>query len=306
MFNLTTATLERLMAINSFAPGDDVVMFGLRGALPVNQADAAASGEKAIDVADVDHAHPRCTIGLWWRGDKQLACFPGSTVPFLGAIKEAQAKGGQGANRIMTSLIGFAIGRHPRSAEANRQHDAFVQDGEFAVQRTADDLDYDAADPVTVGIVGDNLHCAFCQSAEQEFRSSFGCQVVVGFAKRAAVAGSVDAGPWKRFRDHAYAVGQKRFRYALLRGADAQVAAVSPPRSIPARLRYGSTGELVTRVQKTLSDSGHLAAAPKGVFERETLFAVMAFQRAKGFVPDGVVGQNTVDALKLAKSWPLL
>jgi hypothetical protein len=304
MFKLNAATLERLARINSFVLENDVVMFGLRGCLPINEQDGVPGKDKPVDVVEVNNINPRCTIGLWWRSDGEIACFPASTSPFMGAIEQAVARGGQGANQAMTSLVRYRVGRHPQSKPPTEQHDAFLQDCEFAVQRSSDDTDYDDQDPITVGIVGDNLHCAFCESPTMQYKSSFGCQVVVGHAKRASKPGSLDAGPWKRFRDLAYAEKQKTFLYMLLRGADARAAAVSDPHSIPARLRYGSSGELVTTLQKALKAKGDLAAAPSGRFDRDTLFAVVAFQKSVGFIGDGIVGQNTADALKL-KNWPM-
>ncbi|MBL8702287.1 MAG: peptidoglycan-binding protein [Alphaproteobacteria bacterium] len=303
MFNLTGTALARLASLNSFDIRDDVVMFGLRGCLPVSEQDGAPRREVPLDVGEVDNIHPRCTLGLWWRGRDEIACFPGSTSPFKGAIEKSAAAGGAGANQMMTQLARFRVGRHPQSKPPAEQHDAFLQDAEVAYQRTADDLDYDTDDTVSVGIVGDNLHCGFCQSATQPYASSFGCQVVVGFARRAAKPGSVDAGPWKRFRDLAYAEDQDRFPYMLLSGTDARAAAVAAPDSIPARLRYGSSGELVERAQAALKQLKFLKDKPDGQFARDTLFAVIAFQRSVGFLPDGVIGRNTADALKL-KNWP--
>ena len=52
-------------------------------------------------------------------------------------------------------------------------------------------------------------------------------------------------------------------------------------------LRRGAKGALVTQIQRTLG------IAPSGEFDGVTEAAVREFQRAKGLVPDGIVGPRT-------------
>lgn len=62
--------------------------------------------------------------------------------------------------------------------------------------------------------------------------------------------------------------------------------------------KIGDQGEPVRDIQGRLSGLGFdLAGDPEGTFDRGTLEAVVAFQRARGLPPDGIVGPDTWRAL---------
>jgi peptidoglycan hydrolase-like protein with peptidoglycan-binding domain len=67
-------------------------------------------------------------------------------------------------------------------------------------------------------------------------------------------------------------------------------------------LRMGSRGPAVERLQDALVTLGHLSAANRatgpGIFGSKTHAAVLAFQRASGCFPDGIVGNQTETALE--------
>lgn len=63
-------------------------------------------------------------------------------------------------------------------------------------------------------------------------------------------------------------------------------------------LRQGDTGMLVRILQSGLASAGYDPGAIDGVFGRNTLAAVRAFQRANRLAVDGVVGRRTWAALK--------
>ena len=81
VFSLKDATLRRLLASNHFEHREGMLLFGLRGALPINEKDWEPGAEKLLAVATVDYLHPRCSLGIWDPGDKTLSLMPGSTVP---------------------------------------------------------------------------------------------------------------------------------------------------------------------------------------------------------------------------------
>ena len=183
---------------------------------------------------------------------------------------------------------------------------AFRQHGEFALQRTRDDLDYDVEDEIIVDVVGDDVHAAFVESSKaptQQGIGSNGCQVVMGFAKRNGGTRE-DRGIWPRYRDMAYASGEGSFQYLLLDSADAQRAALAAERAIPLRLRYGSSGPIVKKLQARLERLGLLGDDEKGAFRKHTLLAVVGFQKDQDLMADGVVGPNTAQALGIAEDWP--
>ena len=81
MFTLKEEYLATLCQLNHFPiPDDEMIFFGLRGCLPINDTDHAFRLEHEADVVNTDYLHPRCTLGQWKRGEG-IALFPGSTVP---------------------------------------------------------------------------------------------------------------------------------------------------------------------------------------------------------------------------------
>jgi hypothetical protein len=304
MFAIGHKALARLFQASEFAlPADDAILFGLRGALPTNESDAELRPERNVELQDIDNVHPRCTIGVWDQKNESVAVFPGSTVPFKTSIEQGIPQGGQGTNQVMESYVTYVPGKHPGNKGPDFQYPAFIQSGDFPHRRTKDDLDFDQDDDVFVAFPGDNLHAAFSESSGKPFFSSFGCQVVCGFSKRKHL-NIQDMGMWPRFRDLAMGFRQKSYRYALLQGREAQAAATTPDDALAAKLYFGSKGPLTEKVQKALKTNGFPAIGIDGDFGRGTLTAVVAFQKRSGLNGDGIVGQNTADALGIGDKWP--
>jgi putative chitinase len=67
-------------------------------------------------------------------------------------------------------------------------------------------------------------------------------------------------------------------------------------------LREGSQGDDVRKLQERLKQLGFPPGAADGVFGAGTEAAVLAFQKSKGFVADGVVGPTTAGALGFAET----
>ncbi len=232
-----------------------------------------------------------------------MAVFPGSTVPFRTSVEQSVPKLGQGTNQLMESYITYVPGMHPGNKPPDFQYKAFIQSGDFPHRRTKDDLDFDQDDDVFVAFPGDNLHAAFSESSGKPFFSSFGCQVVCGFPKRKA-GNIADMGMWPRFRDLALEFKQKSYRYALVQAREAQAAATTPEGALAAKLYFGSKGALTEKVQRALKANGFPTIGVDGDFGRGTLAAVVAFQKRSGLNGDGIVGQNTADALGIGDKWP--
>lgn len=69
-----------------------------------------------------------------------------------------------------------------------------------------------------------------------------------------------------------------------------------------AAYRRGSSGSMVTQIQKKLKDWGYYNGEVDGVFGSRTEKAVISFQRKNGLTADGVVGSKTLSALGLQGS----
>ncbi len=61
--------------------------------------------------------------------------------------------------------------------------------------------------------------------------------------------------------------------------------------------RRGSSGTVVTEIQRRLSDWGYYSGAVDGIYGSGTEKAVKKFQQKNGLTPDGVAGRKTLEAL---------
>lgn len=91
----------------------------------------------------------------------------------------------------------------------------------------------------------------------------------------------------------------------LLNGRDALQAITAAANTVPVRVRYGSTGPLVEKVQNALKEGHYYEGNADGDFGGRTFRAVLAYQTAV-FGPnqdDGIVGKITAGSLGIAP-WP--
>lgn len=304
MFILNEERLRRLYQLNHFPiPDDEMLFFGLRGCLPAHLADQAFRSEHELVVVEIDHIHPRCTIGQWQPG-QGIALFPGSTVPHRRHIEEALAHNGNGTNQLMTGFFyNFRKDVHKRGEPTG--HEAFRYTQELPIRRTADNLTYDEYDRVEYMIPYDNLHAGWSQGVEHDRFGSAGCQVVVGYPQCEDRGNEPDSGPWKIFKANAYALAQESFSYLLLEGRYVQKAVAATADEPMARLRYGSQGALVAALQTRLKEQGCYEGEVDGHFGAKTLFAVLSFQTSRlgQGLSDGIVGPMTAHALGM--DWPI-
>ncbi|MEP6924627.1 MAG: peptidoglycan-binding domain-containing protein [Pyrinomonadaceae bacterium] len=300
-FSFKETHLRRLCELNFFpVPADGMILFGLRGALSTDVDDCEFRPEHTLDVKDLNYTNPRCTIGQWLPKEKKIAVFPGSTIPHRSYIKTALARHGIGANQLATGFYAdYRKGVH--KAGKPTAHDAFKQTEARPIRRSADDFDYQNDDLIEFSNPFDNMHAAWCQSANGGNYASAGCQVIVGFPKCALPNHKTAVGAWRIFKENAYQLAQNSFPYALFNGTDAQRVAVNENKPLSVRLRYGSKGDLVKKLQKALQKDDFYEGELDDNFKERTWRAVMNFQTIR-FGPledDGIVGPTTAAALDL-------
>lgn len=299
-FVFTESDLRRLFQINQFEiPQNEMVFFGLRGCLPMDARAEQFLDRHSLVVTDVNYLNPRCTIGQWIPARRVFTIFPGSTVPHMKYIQKALARGGAGANRMFIGYYTYTKGKHRPSPSGT--HDAWRHpDTELRpILRTGDDLKYEITDKIELAVPYDNLHAAWSSGTGGSY-SSAGCQVIVGFP-------NPNRGPWKTFKNYGYSIPQTKFRYALLEGLKAAQVASNPNTPLTARVLFGSSGDLVRKLEEALVAKGLHPAGDKinGVMDVETWKAIHKFQ-VQVFgedEADGIVGRMTAESLGIT-DWP--
>lgn len=305
-FEITDRILNRLCEVNNFSVrSGEMVFFGFRGVLPLNLEDYEFRTKQKLILADVNYRNPRCTLGQWLPEEQELAIFPGSTVPHQEYVSKSLLKGGEGANQLMTGYYrDYRKGVH--KAGSPTAHDAFRQVNFHPVRRTSDDIDFDNDDRVEYENPNDNIHAGWCMGVNSTNYASAGCQVLVGYPQCQKRGNKPATGPWKVFKKNAYDISQKSFGYILLDGREVYRITSAGNSKVSARLRFGSQGELVKKLQKSLQSRSFYEGNIDGDFGERTLRAVLKFQTAS-FGPnadDGIVGPQTASSLKM--SWPEL
>ena len=106
MFTLAEKHLSKLCEQNSFEIGSgEMVFFGLRGCLPVDDNDHTFRKEQQLKTESINYINPRCTFIQWRPAKNDFAVFPGSTVPNVKHVRSSVEKGGAGANQMMTGFL---------------------------------------------------------------------------------------------------------------------------------------------------------------------------------------------------------
>jgi hypothetical protein len=243
------------------------MLFGLRGTGIVRDHEHSTAEVTLVDQRP-DHRSARCVLGVWDRAARSIAVFPASTVPNARSVT-AWFRTRQSGNLLPTGLYGYVVGPHATlraDGSLNSRPGCFLLRKTIdarrvvVVRRSSDDLIYTTSDVVHRTTPGDNIHPSF--SSQPVIFSSFGCQTVVGSAD----SGGNHSGPWAAFRRAAGltdATGEpgKPYVYILLTGAEARLASElrrnrlvddAAARRQLRRLRFGSRGEAVVRLQTKL------------------------------------------------------
>ena len=253
--NLDGSALRRIFETwNVPIPHAENILFALRGAIPLKKTkDWSHSVE--LECVKPDYRHLRCTLGIWnQKTDKVFAAW-GSTVPHRKNVLDAAARKGpmkgRGTNQLEPGYYtDLRKGEHLQGKPMG--HAALRQTGYRFYRRSHHAPPYTTGDPLYFGNPYDNLHCAWnLDEQAATFRSS-GCMVVAGWPHCPRLPDSDgNQGAWKIFHDLLYAVPQKGFPLLLLPAQAVLKALGENP--INSRLCYGSQGETVKTLQRTLS-----------------------------------------------------
>lgn len=271
---LSHATLEKLFAAYQIHPeGNDIVLFALRGAVPVKQA-SGWSASAQVRTAPVDYVHMRCTLGLWDRRGRRVFAAPGSTVPYKDNVEKAAAKKGRargkGTNQLEPGYYtDLTKGEHLQGKRNG--HQALRQTEYRLYRRSLTGAPYRDSAPLYYGNPYDNLHCGWNLDGKPAGFSSAGCMVVAGMPhcpRREDQTGN--QGPWRIFHDLIYAADQKRFPILLLPAEAAASAMGAEPGPARTRLVYGSEGEAVKALQRSLAAAGSYRGRPTGRLDART------------------------------------
>ncbi|MDB5103119.1 MAG: Peptidoglycan-binding domain 1 protein [Fibrobacteres bacterium] len=279
-FDLSHSALERLFAAYHIPLRDEgLVLFGLRGCLPVGAASGWRASAKARAVP-VDYAHMRCTLGIWDRKGKRVFLAPGSTVPHKDNVEKAAAKRGRAKGRGTNQLEpGFytdlAKGEHLQGKRNG--HQALRQTGYRFYRRSRTGVPYTASAPLFYGNPYDNLHCGWNLDGKAAGFSSAGCMVVAGMPHCPRRDDQPEnLGPWRIFHDLLYEGDQETFPLLLVPGTEAAealssgTAAGKGPGKRAGRLIYGSEGDAVAALQNRLAARGTYRGAITGRLDART------------------------------------
>jgi arachidonate 15-lipoxygenase len=254
----------------------------------------------------ITHVLPRCLLGVWNRKTGEFALVRGTTTPnwdysaqAIATRQDHDEKLGQ-ANLLLPGLYRYAVGHHKGIPDAFR----LASEDHGVVRPSATgkkEISYTVRDRFWWDSPSqDNMHpsSAGAPSATRYlFHYSAGCQTIQGSfddaKQRHGGAWSVFRG-WAGLKPHAVdtdAIGTRRFSYLLLTGREARLAAnAATSDAALARLRYGSRGEAVNKLQAALAAALGKPKHQTGIFDGETQKRLVIWQWTKGANRDSADG----------------
>jgi hypothetical protein len=309
-FKINHSILSDLFRINNFElpPQAGLVLIGIRGSLPCDPDNTSFAQEQLLATRDIDHKNLRCTLVQWKPQSGEVAVFAGSTVPSLSNILGFRANPPRKSNCLTPGFYkNYVKGKH-RPANQLNWHDGLRQDGQpLAIRRTYNNTTYDNFDTIEISTgCDDNIHAAWTRDVDSGYFSSAGCQVVMGIplCGKTQATQSDNQGPWKDFKDNVYAIDQAAYPYALFLSSEVLKVSNGKGQQVGAKLKFGSSGELVRQLQSRLIALNLMQGSPDGNFGKGTFNTIKKFQTDHfGLAAvDCVVGPVTGQALGL--QWP--
>lgn len=261
-FEFTPDDLTTLIAANAFQPLNGKIIFALRGA-------KLAGGDKRENVGSItitdqrpDHRDFRCVTGIYDPSTRRMWAYRASTVPNAGYVFKCFSDYSAGTpipklmgNILLTGCYTMTVGTHRRGTSGEiptvlRLSKTSTGASEAVVLRSLADLTYDRYDCFHRTTPANNIH----PGQRVNGFSSAGCLTFPG-----RYANGQHTGLWADFRN---ALGidnnsdGRQFSLVLLTGLDAAMAAnvrtTGGNKGSLARLRMGSKGDLVAKLQAAL------------------------------------------------------
>ena len=272
-FRFTPEDLDLLVSSNSFKPKGsyNLIVFGLRGVRLA--AGHHSENKESLDLVDTrpNHLTPSCLIGLYDMTSRRLSAYTGSTVPdgreMLRYFKWLRGEGDEAWTNLLPtgcytyrrSSYGWNTDKEDwevpvalRLTEPNSE----ANEGSATVLRASNSLSYETNSLWDMTVPGDAIRPAFSTTT---FASS-GCLTIRGNIERFSLRASEQ---WSLFQSRIIRIPKNgRIDLLLLTGAEAHIASrmredkkaatSSAVRTALYRLRAGSFGAPVRRLQKIL------------------------------------------------------
>ena len=311
-FDVIADDVETLITANRFEPEGqlNVIALAIRGSALLQPHEQER--QTAIGLSDVrpNHQDFRCTLGFYYRQQRQLTLFTGSTVPcpkyiqnHYNIVHGLPHTSSTNCNVMPSGCYVSRVAAHDngriKPALRTTNPDDMHSDATVTVLRTEDDLTYGfgARDRWHQTVPYDNVHCSYFVNYEPNYKaffSSAGCLTVRGRDD--------PSHQWKKYQAVLSSLGQeKRCDLLLLTGREFALAAKLRTGGLLTdqailhnelvRLRVGSQGEEVRRLQAKLGTN------VTGYFGPTTKSKLVAAQKANGYPRDGTYSPQLDKAL---------
>lgn len=206
-------------------------------------------------------------------GKSSLIALSGRSIPHR-KYQAQQMAGTANVNKIASGYYSAAFRKG-----FHRGYKALVQNRAFTIWRSLDMIYGNADDYIQNAIVADNFHGYAPYSA--------GCITVEG-------AMDPPSGGWERALNWIYKTHERDTYFNAILFEHDDLSANAP------RLRIGSTGEPVLRLQKNLTKLG-LPCKADADFGPWTHMQLRIFQSRRGITPSGIMDDATASALEEAQ-----
>lgn len=303
---LNHETLTKYAATCAFRLTNDIILFGIRGALLTSPKNHWHENITFQSICP-DHYTPKCVLGVWNQKTHLICAYQGSTVPNAQWIFAQQQSPNRVANLLGQGCHSYYVGPHePDNSvphEGAWRLNSLIDVGVWRL-RDPNQNGYSLHCEFEAGIPNDNIHCGYTgthRNPRIQF-SSAGCQTIIGNQ----ITADQPEGDFQNFRIMAgqSAIPDPRqlgifYDYLLI--PSLHIDLIQNHNFSEQRFMQGSTGIQVRKIQDRLIDLGFLqdGGFNKGHYNGKTALAVYHFQKAHHVLADGIVKPQDLILLEL-------